>query len=161
MGLSPIWLVNRDPTETASIIASPFFAKYDLRPLEALEQWTEAEAERIACGVGAIPSIPPQTEGEKLVYALAERVFASSGRLAGGPKPFLEMAYKPHVTTMYEIARANGWRPVGGESARGSSFWLLRGKPADFAQSSQASRHWFAKRRRRTLTGSSSRPSRL
>jgi quinate dehydrogenase len=117
MGLSPIWLVNRDPTETASIIASPPFAKYDLRPLERIEQWTDEEAARVACGVGAIPSIAPQSEGEKLVYALAERIFSSTKKLAGGPRPFMEMAYKPHVTLMYSIAQRHGWRPIGGE------FW--------------------------------------
>lgn len=117
MGLSPIWLVNRDPTETASIIASPPFAKYDLRPLERIEQWTEEEAERVTCGVGAIPSIAPQSEGEKLVYALAERIFSSTKSHAGGPRPFMEMAYKPHATLMYNIAQKHGWRPIGGE------FW--------------------------------------
>ncbi|GAA5993427.1 hypothetical protein JCM10908_002184 [Rhodotorula pacifica] len=131
MDLSPIWLINRDPTETATIIASPGFAKYDLRPLGRLDQWTEEEAARIACGVGAVPSIPPQTEGEKLVYQLAERVFSSTGQLAGGPRPFMEMAYKPHVTLMYEIARSHGWRPIGGiealihQAQAQDGYWLL------------------------------------
>lgn len=83
MGLSPIFLVNRDPTETASIISTPAFAKYDLRALEKEEQWSNEEAERIACGVGAIPSFQPQTEGEKMVYRLAELVFESSGKKEG------------------------------------------------------------------------------
>ncbi|KWU42746.1 hypothetical protein RHOSPDRAFT_35694 [Rhodotorula sp. JG-1b] len=134
MGLSPIWLVNRDPTETASIIASPPFAKYDLRPLERIEQWDEEEAERVACGVGAIPSIAPQSEGEKLVYALAERIFSSTKSHAGGPRPFMEMAYKPHATLMYGIAQKHGWRPIGGiealiHQAQAQDGYWLRDSP--------------------------------
>lgn len=83
MGLSPLWLINRDPKETAAIISTPSFAKYDLRALEREEQWTEEEAERVACGVGAIPSFEPVTEGEKNVYRLAEKVFATSGNRPG------------------------------------------------------------------------------
>ncbi|GAA5872716.1 hypothetical protein JCM3774_005038 [Rhodotorula dairenensis] len=131
LGLSPIYLINRDPTETASIVASPPFAKYDLRPLERVEQWTDDEAERVACGVGAIPSVPPETDGEKLVYLLAERIFASTERLVGAPRPFLEMAYKPHVTLMYEIARKHGWQPIGGiealirQAQAQDGYWLV------------------------------------
>lgn len=126
LGLSPIYLINRDPTETASIVASPPFAKYDLRPLERIEQWTDEAAESVACGVGAIPSVPPETDGEKLVYRLAERVFSSTERLGGTPRPFMEMAYKPHVTLMYEIARKHGWQPIGGESPPSLAWTLSR-----------------------------------
>ncbi|GJN94686.1 hypothetical protein Rhopal_007777-T1 [Rhodotorula paludigena] len=130
MGLSPIFLVNRDPTETASIISTPAFAKYDLRALEKEEQWSNEEAERIACGVGAIPSFQPQTEGEKMVYRLAELVFESSGKKEG-KRPLLEMAYKPHVTLMYKLAERHGWHPIGGIEAlihqafAQDGFWLL------------------------------------
>ncbi|BGP52306.1 hypothetical protein JCM10450v2_008277 [Rhodotorula kratochvilovae] len=116
LGLSPLYLINRDPTETASIIATPAFAKYDLRALEREEQWTEEEAARVACGVGAIPSFEPQTEGEKNVYRLAERVFSSSGSRPG-KRPLMEMAYKPHITLMYKLAEKHGWSPIGGIEA--------------------------------------------
>ncbi|BGP66633.1 hypothetical protein NBRC10512_000350 [Rhodotorula toruloides] len=116
MGLSPLWLINRDPKETAAIISTPSFAKYDLRALEREEQWTEEEAERVACGVGAIPSFEPVTEGEKNVYRLAEKVFATSGNRPG-VRPLLEMAYKPHITLMYKLAEKHGWQPIGGIEA--------------------------------------------
>ncbi|GAA6054849.1 hypothetical protein JCM3770_004104 [Rhodotorula araucariae] len=116
LGLSPLYLINRDPGETAAIIATPAFAKYDLRALEREEQWTEAEAARVACGVGAIPSFEPVTEGEKNVYRLAEKVFSSSGSRPG-KRPLMEMAYKPHVTLMYKLAEKHGWSPIGGIEA--------------------------------------------
>ncbi|GEM12678.1 pentafunctional AROM polypeptide [Rhodotorula toruloides] len=78
LGLSPLWLINRDPKETAAIISTPSFAKYDLRALEREDKWTNEEADRVACGVGAIPSFEPVTEGEKNVYRLAEKVFSTS-----------------------------------------------------------------------------------
>lgn len=91
MGLSPLWLINRDPVETAAIISTPAYARYDLRALEREEQWGEDEAERVACGVGAIPSFEPQTEGERNVYRLAERVFASSGSRSGRRRPLVRV----------------------------------------------------------------------
>ncbi|BGO96316.1 hypothetical protein JCM10020v2_008053 [Rhodotorula toruloides] len=121
MGLSPLWLINRDPKETAAIISTPSFAKYDLRALEREEQWTEEEAERVACGVGAIPSFEPVTEGEKNVYRLAEKVFATSGNRPG-VRPLLEMAYKPHITLMYKLAEKHGWQPIGIEALVNQAF---------------------------------------
>lgn len=91
MGLSPLWLINRDPVETAAILSTPAFARYDLRALEREEQWGEDEAERVACGVGAIPSFEPQTEGERNVYRLAETVFASSGTRSGRGRPLVRV----------------------------------------------------------------------
>lgn len=91
LGLSPLYLINRDPTETAAIISTPAFSRYDLRALEREDQWTEDEAERVACGVGAIPSFEPQTEGERNVYRVAEKVFASSGSRPGRKRPLVRL----------------------------------------------------------------------
>ncbi|GAA5917080.1 hypothetical protein JCM5296_000014 [Sporobolomyces johnsonii] len=112
--LSPLWLLNRDPAETAAIISTPSFAKYDLRALESEEQWTGEEAQRVACVVGAIPSVSPETEGERTVYRVAERVFEGA---RGEQRPFLDMAYKPHRTLMIELAEKYGWRTIGGIEA--------------------------------------------
>ncbi|GAA5831590.1 hypothetical protein JCM11251_000761 [Rhodosporidiobolus azoricus] len=127
LGLSPIHLINRDPIETASIIAS--FPQYDLRALDSEEKWTTDDAERVACGVGAIPSFEPQTEGEKMVYRVAEKVFETSGKY--GKRPLMEMAYKPHQTLMFNLAARHGWQPVGGiealvhQAAAQQRHWLL------------------------------------
>ncbi|GAA5911985.1 hypothetical protein JCM8208_006449 [Rhodotorula glutinis] len=131
LGLSPLYLINRDPTETAAIISTPAFSRYDLRALEREDQWTEDEAERVACGVGAIPSFEPQTEGERNVYRVAEKVFASSGSRPGRKRPLLEMAYKPHITLMYKLAEKHGWSPIGGiealihQAAAQDQLWLV------------------------------------
>ncbi|BGP20924.1 hypothetical protein JCM10213_000574 [Rhodosporidiobolus nylandii] len=132
MRLSPLYLLNRDPSETAQIISSPAFAKYDLRALDddVLGSWTEEDVENVACGVGAIPSFEPQTEGEKMVYRVAERVFELSGKKEGR-RPLMEMAYKPHQTLMYKLAQKHGWFPIGGiealihQAAAQQRYWLL------------------------------------
>ncbi|GAA6015950.1 hypothetical protein JCM10207_006817 [Rhodosporidiobolus poonsookiae] len=130
--LSPLYLINRDASETASIIATPAFAKYDLRALDdaALASWTEEDFGKVACGVGAIPSFEPQTEGEKMVYRVAEGVFERSGKMEGR-RPLMEMAYKPHITLMYKLAQSHGWHPIGGiealihQAAAQDRYWLL------------------------------------
>ncbi|GAA6030607.1 hypothetical protein JCM8097_006233 [Rhodosporidiobolus ruineniae] len=130
MGLSPLFLINRDSTETQSIISTPSFAKYDLRALDSEDKWTDEEAKKVACGVGAIPSFEPQTEGEKMVYRVAEKVFETSGKLEGR-RPLMEMAYKPHHTLMYKLAERHGWHPIGGiealihQAAAQDKYWLI------------------------------------
>lgn len=91
LGLSPIYLINRDPTETKEMIAA--FLQYDLTALDGVEQWTQQMEDTVAAGVGAIPSFEPVTDGEKMVYAVSEKVFASRNT-GGRSRLFLEMCYK-------------------------------------------------------------------
>ncbi|ORY56202.1 hypothetical protein BCR35DRAFT_355663 [Leucosporidium creatinivorum] len=129
IGLSPIYLVNRDAGETAAIVAQ--FGEWDLRPLETVEEAKEAlakgekEGVRLAAGVGAIPSIEPKTEAEKRVYDIARLLFehpddasgakAEEGFLALPSKPvFVEMAYHPPMTLIRTIAESAGWKTVCG-----------------------------------------------
>jgi quinate dehydrogenase len=55
MNLSPLYLLNRDADETAAIIATPSFAKYDLRRLDdaVLAAWGEGEWEKVRLPVFA------------------------------------------------------------------------------------------------------------
>lgn len=86
------------------------FKQLDLRPLEDTEQAgkvlqeLDANGVKVCVGVGAIPSIAPESEAEKLVYAIADTVFKYSyeapveqeTEFLNLPKVacFLEMAYK-------------------------------------------------------------------
>jgi hypothetical protein len=80
LGAAPIFLINRDPTETAAIIAQ--FPDLDLRALETVKQVEEELAAlegkgiRLAAGTGAIPSIEPQSDAEKNVYEVAKAAFS-------------------------------------------------------------------------------------
>ena len=83
----PVRLALQDPQETRDIIAS--FPQYDLRPLESVDAWTPELAAHLGCGVGAIPSFEPVTDGEKMVYAVATKIFESEGSEG---KSFLEVS---------------------------------------------------------------------
>lgn len=136
LGLSPIYLINRDPTETKDMIAA--FPQYVLKALDGVDQWTQQMEDTVAAGVGAIPSFEPVTDGEKMVYAVSERVFASRN-LVGRSRLFLEMCYKvrpgfvpraslrwtyssllpqPRKTIMYNIAASYSWNVIEGPSFR-------------------------------------------
>ncbi|PWN88893.1 hypothetical protein FA10DRAFT_242186, partial [Acaromyces ingoldii] len=82
LGLSPLYLINRDAGETQDVV-DHFRAKQsgiDLRPLRSVEAFDEEQAKRqrgevgpVAAAVGAIPAMDPVTAEEKMVYTLAHR----------------------------------------------------------------------------------------
>jgi len=124
LGCGPIYLINRDPAETQSIV--DHFTQLELVPIESVEQMQSllranvAKGVRIPVIVGAIPAIAPVTEAEKRVYDISRALFAEPD-LPGQTHPkeryFLEMCYKPRRTPMIEIAEDSGWRSVGGVDA--------------------------------------------
>lgn len=82
LGLSPIYLLNRDEQETQAVV-DHFASSIDLRPLRSVEAFEDEASKRasgeighVACAVGAIPAFAPQTEDEKMVYTLAGKFFA-------------------------------------------------------------------------------------
>lgn len=71
MGCSPIFLINRDPSETQAVV--DHFPNVNLIPLmdeatarEELQK-QNAAGKRLCVGVGAIPAIDPVTDAEKMV----------------------------------------------------------------------------------------------
>ena len=137
LGCGPIYLINRDPAETQSIVNH--FPQLELVPIESVDQMQSllranaAKGVRIPVIVGAIPAIAPVTEAEKRVYDISRALFAEPD-LPDQTHPkeryFLESAlalllvqadaavcYKPRRTPMIEIAEGSGWRSVGGVDA--------------------------------------------
>ncbi|CEH17296.1 pentafunctional arom polypeptide [Ceraceosorus bombacis] len=152
LGLSPLYLLNRDAPETADVVQ--YFDQrgmnLDLRPLRSEQAWQEealrretGETGQLACTIGAIPSMAPQTIDEKMVYNLAHMFFESEYRPDFGAhaniqpdveasstiqrfplpsaRPFLEMCYKPRVTPLLAYAAsqpsASAWSPICGVEA--------------------------------------------
>ncbi|BGP28663.1 hypothetical protein JCM10296v2_000399 [Rhodotorula toruloides] len=133
LDLLPIFIVNRDPSETEKVVQD--FPDVDLRPL-LTDEHARREMEdlrkrgvRLVCGVGAVPCEPPTTEEEKRVYEVATEVFALAGGkgleterverdkgcLALPMKPvFVDMVYKPPMTTLRTLAEERGWTTVCG-----------------------------------------------
>lgn len=135
LSVSPIYLINRDAQETAEIIAQ--FPQYDLRALLRVEDWTVEMEESVACGVGAIPCFEPITDEEKNVYKLAEKVFGSRNQ-DGRERLFLEMCYKPRITTIFNMATSQDWIAIQGIEAMieqglaQSRAWLLHSAASPF-----------------------------
>lgn len=91
------------------------FPSVELRSLTSVQEATSAlaalksEGKVLNLGVGCIPSVEPQTEGEKMVYDVVEAIFrqktlesnpsSSDGNYIGVPSTpiFFDMAYKVSV----------------------------------------------------------------
>lgn len=80
LGCSVIYLINRDPAETQSIV--DHFPQLKLVAIDSVDQIKSllaANAEqgvRMPVVVGAIPAIAPVTDAEKMVYDVARALFA-------------------------------------------------------------------------------------
>lgn len=144
LGLSPIYLLNRDAQETQAVL-DHFGTSLDLRPLRSVQAFKDEAAKResgeighVACAVGAIPAFAPQTEQEQMVYTLAHNFFSepyaalserhspipastSDEQLLALPlppkRPFLDMCYKPRMTPLLIAAHEKGWLDIGGVEA--------------------------------------------
>ncbi|KAI5474881.1 hypothetical protein MNV49_002303 [Pseudohyphozyma bogoriensis] len=141
MGISPVYLINRDAGETADIIASfPKETGYDLRALTSVEQWGDDEASRCVVGVGAIPSFEPVTEGEKMVYAVAGKIFESRK----GASFFLDMCYKPRHTILIGMAEKQDWVVIGGveplieQALAQDQVWLFNSEASPYTDAEKA-----------------------
>ncbi|PWN33454.1 uncharacterized protein FA14DRAFT_105396, partial [Meira miltonrushii] len=82
LGLSPLYLLNRDEQETKDVVQHFSSMDIDLRPLHSVEAFAyeralrdEGKIGQIACAVGAIPAFEPVTPSEKMVYTLAHAFF--------------------------------------------------------------------------------------
>lgn len=102
LGVSTIFLLNRDESETAAVMKH--YPQYNIIHLTSLEQ---AKAEttklqqsghRLRIGVGAIPAIEPVTDAEKMVYTVAKFLFELKDEAKSSDdfkqRHFLEMCYK-------------------------------------------------------------------
>ncbi|KAF8997717.1 hypothetical protein BDQ17DRAFT_1309570 [Cyathus striatus] len=127
LGLSPIYLINRDDAEIREIQDSmPHIRFMHLRsPKDVAGELGRGEV-TVVMAVGAIPAIPPVTKEEKMVYAVASAVFSLPYNLplsdtGSIPLPkkriFLEMPYKPRNTPMLQLAKWKGWDGVDGIQA--------------------------------------------
>ncbi|KAG6856926.1 hypothetical protein H0H87_012177 [Tephrocybe sp. NHM501043] len=128
LGLSPLFLVNRDPTEVDAVQKSlPHLAIIHLRNSEDVESLLgRPDSPKIVMVVGAIPSNQPVTAQERGVYSTLSTIltmpYLKPTEVEGSlPIPerriFLEMAYKPRLTPMLKVAMAHGWHGLDGVQA--------------------------------------------
>ncbi|TKX21076.1 pentafunctional AROM polypeptide [Elsinoe australis] len=112
---TPVYLVGRNKAKLTTL-AESFGEGYEVRVLS-----TEEEATALGKGNGpsvAIGTIPGDSPVEEGLKGVLEKLFqGGEGVLGGRERVLLEMAYKPRVTPLMELAEGKGWKTVPGLEA--------------------------------------------
>lgn len=115
LGHSPIYIVARTPSKLAPLLASfPALKPLSLSDAEAL---TEEQVPRVA--IGTVPADRP-------IEGSVREVVVSVLRKAAGEREegvLLEMAYKPSVTALMQMARDASWRAIPGLEVLSAQGW--------------------------------------
>lgn len=121
MGYSPIYLVGRNKEKLSKLVET-FPKEYPIVLLSSEEEARNIKLEQQPIvAVGTIPGDMPVDPGlAKIASALFQvgsspaNVGAGGIQANSGVKVLLEMAYKPAVTPLMELAEKSGWRTVPG-----------------------------------------------
>lgn len=122
MGYSPIYLVGRNKSKL-SILTQSFANDYNIQLLSSEEEAQAIPADKQpVVAIGTIPGDLPIDSGLETILKSIFNVGATSANVAGitggnASKVLLEMAYKPAVTQLMELAAQSGWRTVPGLEA--------------------------------------------
>ena len=118
MGLSPLYVLGRSPEKLAAMVKT-FPKDYDLKVLSSPEDIKQVER-MPTVAIGTIPADKPiDPEMRELIC----QIFESQGQ---HQKTLLEMAYKPRVTPLMQLAKDAGWITIPGlESLAGQGFFQV------------------------------------
>ncbi|TKA34330.1 Pentafunctional AROM polypeptide [Salinomyces thailandicus] len=125
MGYSPIYLVGRNKEKLATLTAS-FSETYKIHLLSTQEEASNAMLTPQAQPTVAIGTIPGDTPIDPTLREILGAIFdvgsTSTASVAGiaatnSNKVLLEMAYKPPVTSLMQLAENSGWRTAPGLEA--------------------------------------------
>ncbi|TKA76216.1 hypothetical protein B0A55_06602, partial [Friedmanniomyces simplex] len=125
MGYAPIYLVGRNKQKLAALTQS-FSSEYGIQLLS-----TEEEAQALSAGqhpavaIGTIPGDSPIDSGMReilcTIFGASDKAATAAADMATSPagskKVLLEMAYKPAVTSLMQLAQNSGWKTVPGLEA--------------------------------------------
>lgn len=109
-GYSPIYVANRTSSKAVEL-AESFPREYNVHPITSVAEAKEAST--IAATVGTVPADKP-IDGE--LKEIVEVLLGEKVAVEGG-SVLVEMAYKPRVTGLMEMAEKRGWRCVPGLEA--------------------------------------------
>ncbi|KAI9876750.1 MAG: 3-dehydroquinate dehydratase (3-dehydroquinase), partial [Pleopsidium flavum] len=139
MGYTPIYLVARSPAKVAAVIET-FPPEYDLRILGSVED-VDALSHVPDVAIGTIPADRPieQNVREVLCTLLQHHQTPQNDKQQDGERDvgkekvgkrqrtLLEMAYKPRVTALMQLAQDAGWVTVPGlEVLAGQGFYQFQ-----------------------------------
>ncbi|KAI7552189.1 hypothetical protein KC317_g13815 [Hortaea werneckii] len=123
MGYSPIYLLGRNKEKLAAL-TSAFSEDYNIHLLSTEEEASAIPADKQP--VVAIGTIPGDSPIDPAMREILISIFSvgttSTANVAGiaatnSNKVLLEMAYKPAVTSLMQLAQNSGWRTVPGLEA--------------------------------------------
>ena len=122
MGNTPLYLVGRSP-EKLRDMTETFPKAYDLRVLSSSRDVDAIHASPCI----AISTIPADKPIEGTLQALLTALFHHSSTDSQENRILLEMAYKPSVTPLMELAVQAGWKTIPGlEVLAGQGFYQAR-----------------------------------
>lgn len=122
MGYKPLYLVGRSP-EKVGALAGTFPINYDLQVLSSSSDVAALQASPCV----AIGTIPADKPIESMLQALLAELFRLSPKDPQQKPILLEMAYKPTVTRLMELAAQAGWTTIPGlEVLAAQGFYQVR-----------------------------------
>ncbi|KAH0537706.1 hypothetical protein FGG08_005513 [Glutinoglossum americanum] len=114
MEYSPIYIVGRSPEKLKNVVES-FPKTWDIRAIESVEAVNQLEGIP-AVAIGTIPADRPIEQNMREMLASLFR----HPRARQQQKTLLEMAYKPRVTSLMQMAEDAGWVTIPGLEALAS-----------------------------------------
>lgn len=122
MGYAPLYLVGRSP-EKLRALTETFPETYDLQVLSSLNDVDALQASP-SVAMGTIPADRPI---ESTLRATIAELFRLASKDPQGTRILLEMAYKPSVTPLMELAAHAGWTTIPGlEVLASQGFYQVR-----------------------------------
>ena len=119
MGYAPIYLLGRQPGKVAKM-AKSFPTAYDVRVLESVEGARGMQNGVPGVAIGTIPADQPIDTN---VADILDAVFKARGKKS----VLLEMAYKPRLTPLMEMAQKEGWVTIPGwEALVAQGMWQFK-----------------------------------
>lgn len=118
LGHSPIYVVSRSPSKLTSMI-STFPVNFNIVPLTKISEAENlTEVPRVA--IGTIPADQPIESNIREVLAVVLRHPKADTK---SQRTLLEMAYKPSVTALMQMASDAGWVSIPGLEVLSAQGW--------------------------------------
>jgi pentafunctional AROM polypeptide len=112
MGFSPIYVVGRTASKLEGMV-STFPTSYNIRVVDNYSQLDTVPQVAIGTIPADKPIDPTMRETLSKMFEHAQQVDAKSAE-GQSPRVLLEMAYKPSVTALMELASESGWKTIPG-----------------------------------------------
>jgi pentafunctional AROM polypeptide len=118
LSFTPIYIVSRSPGRLSTMISS-FPDSYNIRVLGSIAE-AEALQSPPSIAIGTIPADKPIEQNMREILATLMRHEKHDTNI---PRMLLEMAYKPSVTALVQMARDAGWNTIPGLEVLSSQGW--------------------------------------